>query len=144
MRVSRALALFLALVLAFMAAAPALAQTTAQDAELRPTPAYFAQAVFDLSMAQALARSCSTISVDPVKSAARAEDLLTELAEDGFDTGAPHEQMADPNAAIAALQTEFAAEYDLQSPSEEEVCGIAGEEMAAASGIGALLVEVAE
>ncbi len=130
--------------LAVISLALTAAPAAAQEAALRPTPAYFAQAVFDLSMAQALARSCSTISVDPVKSAARAETLLAELAEDGFDTGAPHEQMDNPNAAIAELQTAFAERYDLQSPSEDEVCGIAGEEMAAASGIGALLVAVAE
>lgn len=110
--------------------------------ELRETPNYFASAVFDLSMAQALARSCSAVSLDPVLAAKRSEALLVRLTEDGFTTTAPHEEMDDPNAAIRALQTDFVARYAIDEPSEDEVCAIAEAEMADASGIGALLVSV--
>lgn len=114
----------------------------AQDAALRPTPDYFAAAIFDMSMAQALARSCAAISVDPVRSGQRAEALLEDLSEDGFDTSAPQEQMDNPEGAIEVLQLEFVARYDLDTPGEEQVCEVARAEMAEASGIGQLLVEV--
>lgn len=127
----------IALAVSFAALGPALAQ-----AELRPTPDYFAEAVFDMSMAQALARSCATISVDPVSSGARAEALLGQLSEDGFDATAPHEQMDDPDGAIEVLQLAFVERYDLNAPGEEQVCEVAMAEMTAESGIGLLLVEV--
>ncbi|MEO0691688.1 MAG: DUF5333 family protein [Pseudomonadota bacterium] len=127
----------IALAVAFAAFGPALAQT-----ELRPTPDYFAEAVFDMSMAQALARSCNTISVDPVRSGARAEALLGQLSEDGFDATAPHEQMDDPDGAIEVLQLAFVERYDLNAPGEEQVCEVAVAEITAESGIGLLLVEV--
>ncbi|MEO1579874.1 MAG: DUF5333 family protein [Pseudomonadota bacterium] len=125
------------LAVCFGSLGPAIAQT-----ELRPTPEYFAEAVFDMSMAQALARSCATISVDPIRSGARAEALLGQLSDDGFDATAPHEQMDDPDGAIEVLQLAFVERYDLNAPGEEQVCEVAMAEMTAESGIGLLLVEV--
>jgi hypothetical protein len=121
---------------AILAAMPAAAQ------EARPTPDYFAEAVFDMSTAQALARSCTRVSVDPIAAAARSELLLTSLDRDGFSLDAPHEQMDDPDAAIRALQTAFVERYALDKPGEERVCDVALAEIAAGSGIGMLLADL--
>jgi hypothetical protein len=110
----------------------------AQD-ELRPTPAYFAEAVFDMSTAQALARSCSSISVDPDAAAERASALLAALAEDGFSTDTPFAEMREPDAAIRDLQQDFVGRYGLQQPDEARVCAVAGEEIDAGTGVGLLL-----
>lgn len=126
-------------VLAMAFAGSVVAQSTDT---LRPTPDYFAEAVFDMSMAQALARSCNTVSVDPVRSGARAEALLEELGADGFDATAPHEQMEDPDGAIEVLQLAFVERHDLNAPGEDKVCAVAMTEMTDDSGIGQLLVEV--
>lgn len=119
-----------------MAAGPAAAQEP-----LRPTPGYFAEAVFDITMAQALGRSCPSVSLDPVRASARADALLAALEADGFSTDAPQDQMQDPDAAIRDLQAGFVARYAIDQPSEARICEIAMAEIAAATGIGALLVE---
>lgn len=127
-----------ALLITLALAAPAAAQ------ELRPTPAYFAQTIFDSSMAQALAQACGTVSVDPGRAAERGEALLIALQEDGFSPTEPQTEMIDPDAAIRSLQEAFVARYALDSPDEARVCEIARAEMDAETGLGLLLVEVAQ
>ena len=122
-----------------LVASPALAQDT-----LRETPDYFAAAVFDVSTAQALARSCATISVDPVATVQRSEALLTQLVEDGFSTEAPHLEMDNPDAAIRELQAAFVERYGLVEPSEERVCEVARLEITEGSGIGTILLDLNE
>ena len=116
-------------------AVPVSAQT-----ELRPTPDYFAQAVFDMSTAQALSRSCSTVTVEPGAAAERATALLRALEADGFSTDTPFAEMIDPNAAIRDLQAGFVERYGLEQPDEARVCEVAMAEMEAGTGLGLLLV----
>ena len=122
--------------IAAVLAAPAMAQ------DLRQTPDYFAEAVFDLQMAQALALSCSRISLDPVAAAAHSERLLRSLERDGFPLDAPQDRMDDPDAAIRALQTAFVERYALVDPGEQRVCDVAAAEIAAGTGIGLLLADI--
>lgn len=129
--------------MAIIAASLALAGAAAAD-DLRPTPDYFAAAVFEMGMAEALGRACPRVSVDPVRAGSRATELLAALEADGFSTDVPHEQMLDPNAAIRDLQQAFVARYGLSEPTEARVCEVAETEIAEATGIGMLLVEVPE
>lgn len=125
-----------------MVIALALVPVEALAQDLRPTPDYFAEAVFEMSTAQALALSCSRISLDPVAAAARSERLLTALERDGFSLDAPQDQMDDPDAAIRALQTAFVERYALVNPGEQRVCDVAAAEIEAGTGIGLLLADI--
>lgn len=122
----------------------ALPTFAAAQAELRATPDYFASAVFDMSMAQALGRACSTVSVDPMKAAERSTALLAALEADGFSTDTPHQQMTEPDAAIRSLQEEFVKRHALSEPDEARVCEVARSEILDETGIGQLLVEMAQ
>jgi hypothetical protein len=130
----RAALIFLAL------AAPAVAQTP------RPAPAYFVDAAHDLTAANALAVSCSAISVNPVATAARSQDVMDRLAADGFDVGAPLAgQMADPVEVFAERRADLLERHGLNDAAPEDaVCAAARAEIAGGTGIGALLLEVGE
>lgn len=133
----------LAIALPVLAGTGLVSGAAGQEADaLRPTPDYFAEALFDLSTAQALARACRTVSVDPVRVQDRAGRLLTALEADGFSIDAPQDEMENPEAAIAALQAEFVERHAIEAPEEVRVCEVAMTEIADGSGIGRLLVEV--
>lgn len=122
---------------------PVLAQqATAPDA-LRPAPDYYVNAIIDITIAQTLARSCTTISLDPPKFEQLTDAVLAQLTDDGFDPDRPHEQMVDPGEQFAALQTAFMDKHALvEGIGEAEVCAASKAEIAEGTGIGNLLIEV--
>ncbi|MEM7488733.1 MAG: DUF5333 family protein [Pseudomonadota bacterium] len=109
-----------------------------------PAPDYFVASAFETSTAQAIALSCSNLSVDPAAVARHSDDVMTALAADGFTAENVSERMADPSGAIATLQAAFLARHDLaEGAPEEAVCAAGRREMAEGSALGALLTEVA-
>ncbi|MEM9795122.1 MAG: DUF5333 family protein [Pseudomonadota bacterium] len=114
----------------------------AQD---EPVPDYFVIAVFDVSTAQTLARSCATLSVDPVLAARQTEAVLAQLTEDGYTPENIQARMADPSEAIGRLQRDFMDRHGLSTgAAEEAVCAAGQKEIAEGTGVGALLLEVSE
>ncbi len=112
-------------------------------AEQVPAPEYFVTASMESSTAQALAVSCTTLSVDPIAMTRLSEDVLEQLGEDGFLPDNIAERMADPSGAIADLQSAFLARHDLADGAPEaQVCAAGRREIADGTGIGRLLVEV--
>ena len=120
------------------AAAPVTAQ------ELRPAPDYFVNTVFGLTVAQALARSCSTVTLNPVAAQQASEALLIRLEEDGFDMTAPHEQMSGAQEAMDAARDAFMTRHGLVQPDETQVCAAATNEIAEATAVGLMLLEMDE
>ena len=120
----------------FFLATPALAQ------DLRPVPAYFADTIFDLATAQALATSCAEIDVNEALSVDLSNALLVRLAEDGFDVDAPESEMDNPADVLGKWQTTYVARMGLMGAGTEQVCRVARIEIGIQSGIGRLLYEV--
>ncbi|UWQ22835.1 DUF5333 domain-containing protein [Jannaschia sp. W003] len=119
-----------------------LAAAPAHAAE--PAPGYFVDAVFETTTAQALARGCAALSVDPIAAARVTEDVLGRLTADGFTPETLAERMDDPADAIAERQAAFLARHELADGAPEAaVCAAGRAEIAEATPLGALLVEVA-
>jgi hypothetical protein len=109
-----------------------------------PAPDYFVAGAFETSTAQAIARSCTTLSIDPVASTALTDELLARLAADGLTPDTILERMDDPSAEIAVLQAGFLARHGLADGAPEgEVCAAGRREIAEGTPIGALLTPVA-
>ena len=127
---------------ALVAAAAALA-APAPAQERTPAPDYFVDATFAVSTAQAVARSCPTLSVDPAAAARATGDVLARLEADGFTPANLEARMADPSDAIAGLQRSFLDRHGLEDgAAETDVCAAGRAEIAGRTGVGALLVEV--
>lgn len=117
-------------------AAPAAAETV-------PAPAYFAEGVFASSTAEALARACPTLTMDPIRAARMSEEVLRRLARDGFDPANLLTRMDDPAPAIAALQDAFLARHGLaDDTSPRAACAAGHATMEEGTPVGALLREV--
>ena len=120
---------------AILAAVPALAET-------RPMPDYFVSALVATSAAQALALSCSELSVDPVAIVKASEALFDKLEADGFDPNDPSAGMDNGDAKLGAAQQVFMDKYQLDGATGDAVCAAGRAEMSEGTEIGALLVEV--
>ena len=108
-------------------------------------PDYFVTTVMETSTAQQVAVSCPILSINPALMADRSEAALARLAEDGFTPDTLETQMANPADAIAVLQDAFMAKHDLGADgSQAAVCAAGKAEIADGTGIGALLLEVAQ
>jgi len=120
-----------------------LVSAPAATQELRPAPEYYVDAIVAVTAAQSLARSCSTVSVDPVRMSRESERVLERLAEDGFDPSSPDPSMIDPSAEINARLVALFEGHGLASgATEAEVCAAASAELASGSAVADLLVEV--
>ncbi len=125
-----------------LVAALGLIATPAFAEDLRPAPDYYVEALFSLTMAEALATSCRTVGMDLLAAGAATTGLTEQLAEDGFDTEQPFAQMIDPAPAIRDLQADFLVKHPgLNEPTEEIVCNVALAEMAEETVIGRLLFD---
>lgn len=114
-------------------------------ADLRPAPGYFLDAIVATSTAQQLARSCPTVSIDPVVVSNATGEVLERLASDGFDVNQSDMGMLDASADIKARQDAFVAKHDLQNGADTDaVCAAAQMEMAEDTQIGRYLVEVSQ
>ncbi len=121
----------------------ALAATLADAEVLRPAPDYYLDAVVAVTAAEALARSCSTLSVDPEAAVERSGAMLERLAVDGFDTTRADAGMEDPSEELNARLLALMERHGLRTgASEEAVCGAARAEMAAGGMLEGYLVEV--
>ena len=117
-------------------ASPAAAQ------ELREMPDYFAEALVSVSAAQAIAQSCPTITVNPVNAVKASEELLTRLAEDGFDPNDPSSGMLPGDQKIAKLQSGFLEQHGLSEGAGSSAACAAGKfEIGQNSEIGNLLLD---
>jgi len=122
----------------------AVAGGAAVAEDLRPAPDYYLDAVVTVTAAQSLARSCTAVSVDPLRLAAISDEVLARLAEDGFDPSSPDPTMEDPSAVLnARLRALFEGHGLSDGVSEAQVCAAARAEMAAESDVGNVLLEVA-
>ena len=127
---------------ALLAAVAATAVPAAAQ-ERVPAPAYFVASTFAVSTAQAVARACPALSVDPVAAAGATGDVLVRLEADGFTPDNLETRMADPTDAIAARQRAFLDRHDLADGAPAgRVCAAGRAEIAEGSDVGALLVEV--
>jgi hypothetical protein len=123
-------------VLLAAAAGPVAAQQVA-------APDYFVASAFETSTAQALARSCTTLSIDPVAMAAHTDDVLARLDADGLAPDTLLDRMEDPSKAIATLQAEFVERHGLSDGAPEAaVCAAGRDEIERGSALGDLLTEV--
>lgn len=121
------------------ATAPALAEDAA------PAPDYFVTTVMETSTAQQLAVSCPTLSVHLGRMAERTEAVLAQLTEEGFAPENLLARMEDPADRIAILQNLFMDKHGLKEDgSTTAVCAAGQAEIAEGTGIGALLIGVAE
>ena len=119
-----------------LAAGPVWADGTA-------APDYFVAAAFASSTAQAVARSCPDLSVDPVVAARETEAVLARLEADGFTPETIATEMADPTQAIAALQDGFRARHDLADGAPPAaVCAAGRAEIAGGTDVGRMLIDL--
>ena len=116
----------------------------AQAAELRAAPEYYLAALIDSSTAQQLALSCSDLSVDPVRMARLSRDIIDRLEADGFTMTADNTGMADASDILAARQADFVSKHGLQAADEARVCAAGRAEIAEGSGMGLLLIDLAQ
>lgn len=123
------------------AALPAWGPLAAQ--ELRPAPDYYVEALFSLTLAEAIASTCGGLGMDLFAAQTRTMELSEQLAADGFDAREPFSQMIDPAPQIRALQAEFLARYPLQGADEAAVCAAGRSEIQQDTVIGKLLVDAA-
>lgn len=108
-----------------------------------PAPDYFVASAFATSTAQALAVSCSTLSIDPVAMARHTDEVLAALDADGFTQDNLAERMADPSQAIGLLQAAFLDRHALaDGAAEDAVCAAGLREIAESTALGGLLTEV--
>lgn len=108
--------------------------------DLRPAPHYYVNTLFALTMAEALATSCSTMGMDLLAAGAATIELQEKLAADGFDRDQPFAQMIDPAPALRTLQESFLEKYpNLASPDEAQVCAVAHAELEEGSLVGRYL-----
>ncbi len=127
--------------LSFAALTLALSAPLAAD-ELRPAPDYYVDALFTLTMAEALATSCTAIGMDLLAAGATTTELREKLSADGFDGDQAFSQMIDPGPAMREMQAAFLEKHPgLNAPSEEIVCAVAVQEIAEETRIGGFLFE---
>ncbi|MEM8823933.1 MAG: DUF5333 family protein [Pseudomonadota bacterium] len=116
---------------------------TPAAADQLPPPDYFVTSAFATSTAQAIAVSCSTLSINPVAMSQYTDAVLAALEADGFTQDNLAERMADPSDAIAVLQSDFLERHDLaDGASEDRVCAAGRLEIEDGTELGALLTEV--
>ena len=108
----------------------------------RPAPDYFVRAVMETTTAQALARACPDISVNPATISVASGRVLEQLQADGFDAETDDLGMQDPSEAIRAYQDAFVRKHDLDGADTARVCATARAEMAEGTAIGSYLIEV--
>lgn len=121
------------------AAVLALASPAVADA-LRPAPDYYVEALFSLTMAEALATSCSTVGMDLLAAGATTTELREKLSDDGFDADQAFAQMIDPAPALRDMQAAFLEKHPgLGEPSEEIVCAAAQIEIDEETSVGRYL-----
>ncbi|MDD9716161.1 DUF5333 family protein [Dinoroseobacter sp. PD6] len=108
---------------------------------MRPAPDYYTDAVFAVTMAEALATGCATVGVDIGAVSEQMTRLEAQLSEDGFDTATPFEQMLDPSAVFDAMGRAFLAKHPIEGQGTEAVCNAASAEIADETLIGSLLLE---
>ena len=119
--------------------------TPAFAAEKVPAPTYFVSTVMETSTAQMLAVRCSTLSIHLGKAALRSESVLVQLTKDGFEPSNLEDQMQDPSADVAVLQNAFVAKHNLRGTvTEDQICAAGQIEIAEGTGIGELLLGVAQ
>lgn len=122
-----------------------VALATPAWAELRPAPDYFLDAIVATSTAQELARSCPSVSIDPVVVGKASGDVLGRLEAEGFDINSNDMGMQDASAAIKLRQDDFVAKHGLaDGANPADVCAAARIEMAEGTQIGTYLVEVSQ
>ncbi|MEM7643548.1 MAG: DUF5333 family protein [Pseudomonadota bacterium] len=108
-----------------------------------PAPDYFVASAFETSTAQALAVSCSTLSIDPVAMTRYTDEVLAALEADGFNQQNLADRMADPSQAIGVLQAAFLDRHALaEGAGEDAVCAAGLREIAEGTSLGGLLTEV--
>ena len=71
------------------------------------------------------------------------QQLLSRLADDGFDVDTPETGMDDPGEVLAKWQETYVARMGLHGASTDKVCAVARTEIEIGSGIGRLLYVVA-
>lgn len=119
---------------------PAAAQET--DARVPPPEGYIETTV-DLMAAQALARACPTLSVNPIAAQRRSEEVVERLTEAGIDADNISTRMEDPTEAIVAGRDAFLERTGLADGAPPEAACAAGQgEVEAGTGVGGLLVEL--
>ena len=127
------------------AVALSLAPGMASAEDLRPAPEYYVETLFALTMAEALATSCSTMGMDLLAAGAATGELQDKLEADGFDRDQPFAQMIDPAPALRALQEAFLEKHpDLAAPDEAQVCAVARAELEQETRVGRYLNAGAE
>lgn len=137
----RALRAVLGVSLAVLGGAP-LAQG-AEEAELRPAPDYFVEAVVASTTAQQIARACEDLSLDPPKVQAMTAEVLQRLLDDGFDLERPDGGMTESQDKFASAQVAFMEKHGLEGTiSNDMICAAGKAEMADKSAIGMLLIAV--
>lgn len=119
--------------------------SSAAAKDLPEMPDYFAEALVSISAAQAIAQACPSITVNPVNAVKSSEDLITRLADDGFDSNDPASGMQPGDAKIAELQTVFLEKHGLsEGAAADAACAAGKSEIAQNSAIGRLLLEAAQ
>jgi hypothetical protein len=108
-----------------------------------PVPEGYVSATLDLMAAQAIGRSCPTLSVDPVAAQARSAAIVAELTARGITAENIATRMADPREALVAGRDAFLARTGLdEGATAASVCAAGRAEIGAGTGVGALLAEV--
>ncbi|MEM9392568.1 MAG: DUF5333 family protein [Pseudomonadota bacterium] len=115
--------------------------SAANAQDLRPAPDYYTDAVFAVTMAEALAQGCSSVGINFGAIQERMTMLEAQLEEDGFNTETPFDQMIDPSPIFGAMQQDFLGKHPIEGKGEEAVCGAAAAEIASETMIGSLLLE---
>lgn len=119
--------------------------TPAFAADKVPAPEYFVITVMENSTAQMLAVRCPTLSIHLGKAALRSESVLVQLTKDGFEPSNLEDQMEDPSAAVAVLQDAFVDKHDLRGTvTEAQICAVGQIEIAEGTGVGELLLGIAQ
>jgi hypothetical protein len=120
------------------AALPVQAETP-----LRPAPDYFVEALFSLTLAEAIAQACPELGMDLFAAQTQAGELTERLVADGFDRTQPFAQMIDPAPALRDLQAAFLETYPIAGADAEAVCAAGHAEMEKGTAIGTLLIDAA-
>ena len=125
-----------------VAGASALAQD-ASDSD-RQAPAYFVEAVFNTTTAQAIAQACPDLSFHIQAASIHSGAVMAQLEEEGYDI-TPGLTMPGFDPQIQVLQEEFLTRTGLREDgSSENACGAGMAEIEAQSGIGQFLEVIPE
>ena len=111
------------------------------EAQTRPAPDYFVEAVIALQAAEQVAKACPDLSLNAPVIQQATMDVMQRLQADGFDVTRADAGMSASKEAFAAAQADFVGRHGLAgSPPAEKVCAAGRSEMSADSLIGRYLI----